>query len=83
MIRAIIFFPILSPIEIIVSANSLDYSKVFINAPVPVFTSKTKPSVPLANFLLIIELEIKGIDSTVPVTSYFLFKIKFILVFCF
>lgn len=70
---AIIFLFIFSPIDIIVYANCLDCSKVFINAPVPVLTSKTKPSVPLANFLLIIELEINGIDSTVPVTSIFLY----------
>ena len=38
-------------------------------APAPVFTSKTIALAPAAIFLLIIELAIKGIDSTVPVTS--------------
>ncbi len=38
-------------------------------APAPVFTSKTIASAPAAIFLLIIELAINGIESTVPVTS--------------
>ena len=39
------------------------------NAPEPTFTSSTRASVPSAIFLLMIELAISGIDSTVPVTS--------------
>jgi hypothetical protein len=39
------------------------------NAPEPVFTSRTSASAPSAIFLLMIELAISGIDSTVAVTS--------------
>ena len=38
-------------------------------APSPVFTSKTIASAPAAIFLLMIELAIRGIEFTVPVTS--------------
>ena len=43
--------------------------RVFMNAPEPTLTSSTSPPVPSAIFLLMIELAISGIDSTVPVTS--------------
>ena len=39
------------------------------NAPVPTLTSSTSADEPSAIFLLMIELAISGIDSTVPVTS--------------
>jgi hypothetical protein len=39
------------------------------NAPEPTFTSSTSAAEPSAIFLLMIELAISGIDSTVPVTS--------------
>ena len=39
------------------------------NAPEPTFTSSTSESVPSAIFLLMIELAMSGIASTVPVTS--------------
>ncbi len=39
------------------------------NAPDPNFTSRTSPDAPSAIFLLMIELAISGIDSTVEVTS--------------
>ena len=42
---------------------------VFMNAPVPTFTSSTSEPVPSAIFLLMIEEAISGIASTVPVTS--------------
>ena len=42
---------------------------VFMNAPEPTFTSRTSPPVPSAIFLLMIELAMSGIASTVPVTS--------------
>ena len=42
---------------------------VFMNAPDPNFTSSKMVFAPEAIFLLMIELEIKGMDSTVPVTS--------------
>ena len=44
-------------------------SASFMNAPDPVFTSSTSASMPSAIFLLMIELAISGMHSTVPVTS--------------
>ena len=41
----------------------------FMNAPEPTFTSRTRAPVPSAIFLLMIELAMSGIASTVPVTS--------------
>ena len=42
---------------------------VFIKAPLPTFTSSKMACAPEANFLLITEDAIRGILSTVPVTS--------------
>ena len=39
------------------------------NAPLPVLTSSTSPPIPSAIFLLMIDAEISGMLSTVPVTS--------------
>jgi hypothetical protein len=61
--------PCAAPMSTIVAASSRARSAVFMNAPEPDFTSSTRPSVPSAIFLLMIELAISGIDSTVPVTS--------------
>ena len=44
-------------------------SRVCIKAPEPVFTSSTMASVPAASFLLMMLEAIKGMLSTVPVTS--------------
>ena len=44
-------------------------SSVFMKAPEPTLTSSTRTPVPSAIFLLMIELAISGIASTVPVTS--------------
>ena len=44
-------------------------SLVFMNAPLPNLTSSKIQSLPEASFLDITEDAIKGIDSTVPVTS--------------
>ena len=41
----------------------------FMNAPEPTLTSSTSAPVPSAIFLLMIELAMSGIASTVPVTS--------------
>ena len=38
-------------------------------APGPTFTSSTSPSIPSAIFFDMIEAQMSGIDSTVPVTS--------------
>ena len=64
-----IFFPACLPIETIVFASFSASSSFFINAPFPHLTSKTIASAPEASFLLIILLAIKGIQSTVAVTS--------------
>ena len=42
---------------------------IFMNAPDPTLTSSTSAPVPSAIFLLMIELAISGMASTVPVTS--------------
>jgi hypothetical protein len=61
--------PAASPSPTMVRASSRDRSGSFMNAPEPVLTSSTSASAPSAIFLLMIELAISGIDSTVPVTS--------------
>ena len=66
---AVVRRPCAAPMSTIVAASSRARSAVFMNAPEPDFTSSTRPSVPSAIFLLMIELAISGIDSTVPVTS--------------
>ena len=57
------------PSATMVSASSRASSASFMNAPDPTLTSSTSAPVPSAIFLLMIELAISGIDSTVPVTS--------------
>ena len=57
------------PIDTISLASFLAVSRFFINAPEPTLTSSEITSVDTASFLLIIDDAIKGIDSTVPVTS--------------
>ena len=52
-----------------VRARASAAARSFMNAPAPVLTSSTSAAVPSAIFLLMIEAEIIGIDSTVPVTS--------------
>ena len=44
-------------------------SRVDMNAPEPVFTSMTRPSIPSASFLLSMLAVMRGMDSTVDVTS--------------
>ncbi len=69
MSSATVCTPCAVPSATIVSASSRADSVVFMNAPVPTFTSRTSAADPSAIFLLMIELAISGIDSTVPVTS--------------
>ena len=57
------------PMRTIVSANRRALARSFIKVPSPVVTSKTIASAPAAIFLLIMELAINGIESTVAVTS--------------
>jgi hypothetical protein len=58
-----------APSSTIVAASSRAWSIDFMKAPVPTFTSSTSAPVPSAIFLLMMELAISGIASTVPVTS--------------
>mmetsp|Transcript_29671 Transcript_29671/g.58772 ORF Transcript_29671/g.58772 Transcript_29671/m.58772 type:complete len:289 (+) Transcript_29671:6213-7079(+) len=51
------------------SAKASASSRVFINAPLPTFTSSTKPCSPAASFLDRIDAVIRSRLSTVPVTS--------------
>ena len=69
VMRATIFLPAFSPMETISFARAMESSTVFINAPLPVFTSKRIPSFPAASFLLIMDTAIRGMLSTVAVTS--------------
>ena len=67
--RASTFLPAFLPIPTISSANFLLSSMVFIKEPLPVLTSKTMQSSSAASFLPIMLAAIKGILSTVAVTS--------------
>jgi hypothetical protein len=58
-----------APISTIVVASSRAAARVFMKAPLPVLTSRTREPVPSAIFLLMIEEAMSGTDSTVPVTS--------------
>ena len=68
VITATIRLPAPSPISTMVLASSRESSYRGMNAPVPVFTSRTMPSAPAASFLLIMEEAISGMESTVAVT---------------
>ncbi len=61
--------PAAVPSPTIVAASSRARPTSFMNAPEPTLTSSTSAPVPSAIFLLMIELAINGIASTVPVTS--------------
>ena len=67
--RQITFILFDEPISIINLANFLASSRFFIKAPLPTLISNTSFLAPRAIFLLIIEEAIRGIDSTVAVTS--------------
>ena len=58
----------------ILSASALASARLFIIAPLPTLTSITNTSKPAASFLDKIEAVIKGIDSTVAVTSLIEYK---------
>ena len=57
------------PRPTIVSASSRARPSSFMKAPLPTLTSSTRAPVPSAIFFDMIELAIRGIDSTVPVMS--------------
>ena len=61
--------PLSSPMPTIVRASSRARGRSGMNAPPPTFTSSTRAAVPSAIFLDMIELAMRGIDSTVAVTS--------------
>ena len=61
--------PAARPIATSDSASARDASGVFMNAPVPVLTSSTRPPIPSAIFLLMIDAQMRGMLSTVAVTS--------------
>lgn len=67
--RATVFTPWSVPRETMVSASSRASSTVFMKAPVPHLTSRTREPVPSAIFFDMIEEAISGMASTVPVTS--------------
>ena len=66
---AAVFLPAPCPMRTISFASFRAASSVFINAPLPTFTSSTIVSAPAAIFLLMILLAINGRLSTVSVTS--------------
>ena len=68
-ITATVLRPALLPMLTISSASALASFSSFMKAPLPVFTSSTMASAPAASFLLMIELAISDILSTVAVTS--------------
>ena len=74
VMTATVSFPAPFPIATIRLASSRLSFRSLINAPLPVVTSSTILSLPTASFLLIIEAAIKGILSTVAVTSRSAYK---------
>ena len=66
---ATVFTPAAVPMPTIVVASCRDSGRVVMSAPAPVLTSSTSAAVPSAIFLLMMDAEIIGIDSTVAVTS--------------
>ena len=66
---ATILRPAWSPMLTIAFASSMEASKVGMMAPDPAFTSSTMAFAPAANFLDRMLLTIRGIESTVAVTS--------------
>jgi hypothetical protein len=50
-------------------ASARDSSRERMNAPLPLFTSRSRAVAPIASFFDMIDAVIRGSDSTVPVTS--------------
>ena len=69
VIRPRIRLPSPRPIAHIVRARARESSSRSMNAPSPVLTSRTRPSIPSASFFDMIDAAISGIDSTVAVAS--------------
>ena len=69
VMSALVFMPAPLATATRLSASARDSSRFSMKAPVPVFTSRTRPARPAASFFDRIEAVISGIDSTVAVTS--------------
>ena len=69
VISAATFRPQAFPMATIFSASSLPSASVFIKAPEPHFTSSTMDLDPAASFLDMMDEAIRGMESTVAVTS--------------
>ena len=69
VMRADTFLPMPRPMRTMASASAFESSNFFMKAPSPVFTSRTRASIPSAIFLLMIEEAMRGRLSTVAVTS--------------
>ncbi len=69
VIRATTSRPLRTPISTIIWDNAIHCSTVFMIAPLPTLTSSTMPCAPPASFLDMILDAIRGIESTVAVTS--------------
>ncbi len=66
---ASVFTPNARPVPIMFRARCSASSRVCMKAPLPHFTSRTRPSGPSAIFFDIMLAVISGTDSIVPVTS--------------
>ena len=66
---AVVATPESVPSSTMVRASSVASARRFMKAPEPTLTSSTSDPVPSAIFLLMMELAMSGIASTVPVTS--------------
>ena len=69
VISAVVRTPAPFAIVAMLPASVCDIAGSAMKAPLPAFTSITRPSRPSASFFDRIEEAISGIDSTVPVTS--------------
>jgi hypothetical protein len=67
--RAIVLTPAPFPMDVIARANASESFFSVMNAPDPVLTSRTSAEVPSASFFDMMLAAIKGIESTVAVTS--------------
>ena len=63
------FFPACVPTRTSASASVRARASSFMNAPLPTFTSSTRPSIPSASFFERIDATMSGTHSTVAVTS--------------
>ena len=69
VIRAAMFRPQAEPMDTMVSARARPSASVFIKAPEPHFTSSTMDLAPAASFFERMDEAMRGMESTVAVTS--------------